>query len=96
VAADIMQIVSSGGNCNGSRNSPQLVRQGGKFEAKEAAEKLPNTVILSSSEGSRSECFQDNARFFVACGLLGMTVHLSFSAASKARYHAQQITGDLN
>jgi hypothetical protein len=24
-----------------------------------------NTVILSSGEGSRSECFQDNARFFL-------------------------------
>jgi hypothetical protein len=30
-----------------------------------AAEKLVNAVILSSSEGSRSERFQDNERFFL-------------------------------
>jgi len=37
--------------------------------------------FLSSSEGSRSECFQSNARFFVACWLLRMTVPMSFSSA---------------
>src|SRR5271157_4439927 len=33
----------------------------------ELAEKRPNAVILSSAEGSRSQCFQDNARFFLRC-----------------------------
>jgi hypothetical protein len=42
--------------------------------ALEAAEKRPNAVILSSGEGSRSDCFHGNARFFVACWLLRMTV----------------------
>ena len=43
--------------------------------------KNPNAAILSSSDGSRSACFQGNARFFVACWLLRMTVQLGFSAA---------------
>ncbi len=56
-------------------------RKGG---AKQAAEKGPRAVILSSSEGSCSERFQGDARFFVACWLLRMTVSMSFSAASLA------------
>jgi hypothetical protein len=54
--------------------------------ALEAAEKRRNAVILSSSEGSRSARFQGNARFFVACWLLRMTVQLDFSAAFLARH----------
>jgi hypothetical protein len=58
-------------------------REEGNGGAVAAAEKRPNTVILSSSEGSPPECFQDNARFFVGRrgDLLRMTVNLSFSAA---------------
>ena len=43
--------------------------------------KGPNAVILSSSEGSRSACFQGSTRFSVARWLLRMTVQLGFSAA---------------
>jgi hypothetical protein len=54
------------------------VLQGGTCRAKQAAEKRSNAVILSSSEGSRSERFHGNARFFVACWLLRMTAQLVF------------------
>jgi len=49
--------------------------------------KTYQTVILSSSEGSRSERFRGNARFFVGrrSDLLRMTMLMSFSAASEAR-----------
>jgi len=48
--------------------------------AKQAAEKLVQAVILSSSEGSGFE-FSSDYRFFVACWLLRMTVLGRFSAA---------------
>ena len=43
-------------------------------------------VIQSSSEGSRCAHFQGNARFFVACWLLRMTVSTSFSAACEGTH----------
>jgi hypothetical protein len=46
--------------------------------------KTSQTVILSSSEGSCPERFQGNARFFVACWLLRMTILRSFFAADRS------------
>jgi hypothetical protein len=59
--------------------SPRIWKGG----ASQAAEKLAQAVILSSSEGSGFE-FSGNYRFFVACWLLRMTVLGRFSAACKA------------
>ncbi len=62
-----------------TKNCPDFL---GTALALQAAEKGPIAVLLSSSEGSCSEGFQGDARFFVACWLLRMTVSMSFSATS--------------
>jgi hypothetical protein len=51
-----------------------------KGRIEQAAEKLVQAVILSSSEGSGFE-FSSDYRFFVACWLLRMTVLGRFSTA---------------
>jgi hypothetical protein len=56
--------------------------------SEQAAGKLVQAVILSSSEGSGFE-FSSDYRFFVACWLLRMTVLERFSVAWEAAKRAE-------